>query len=66
MYLVMNICDCDSCKKLRKDNRAFEAKIIRLGRRYKIPNNRLMRPLAGFLNTKTGKIEYARVPYELD
>jgi hypothetical protein len=60
------LCGCDVCMALRKDDRAFQAKIIRIGRKYNVPNKRLLRPLVGFTNKETGEIEYARLPYEFD
>lgn len=59
-------CDCDSCTAQWKTDRLFLSKIIRIGRKYSTSNHRMLRPLVGFLNTKTGEIQYARLPYELE
>ena len=63
---VIRSCTCDSCKAQRKADRLFLSKIIRIGRKYGTSNHRMLRPLVGFVNTKTGEIEYARLPYELE
>lgn len=66
MLIIGISCNCDTCKAMRKRDRLFLSKIIRIGRKYGVPNRKMLRPLAGYLNQETGEIEYARLPYEFE
>ncbi len=64
MYKVMiPPCQCEVCMALRPTDRLFEAKIIRIGRRYRVPNKQMLRPKVGVWDDKKGEIVYVRLPY---
>ncbi len=66
MFIIKPVCTCDTCKAMRKVDRVFLSRIIRIGRKYGTPNVNMLRPLAGYTNQETGEIEYARLPYDLE
>lgn len=61
--LLIPPCRCAVCKALEPLDRAFESKIIRIGRRYKVANKKLLRPKVGVWDDDEGSIVYVRLPY---
>lgn len=57
------VCDCPLCSRLKQMDRAFDAKIFRIGRRYGVPNYRMQRRLIGTVVLTTGQVILKRLPY---
>ena len=57
------VCDCPLCSRLKQMDRAFDAKIFRIGRRYGVPNQRMQRRFIGTVNVLTGEVTLKRLPY---
>lgn len=63
-FLIRPRCICDLCEAGRRNDRNFEARILRIGRKYGVPNKRLLRPLLRIWDVEEGDWIYVRLPYE--